>query len=248
MKTFIEFISEANNKHGIPDDEYMKWREARDKGEGPASMTFNDKQYEMRGKGYKKDGTKRWAVSPSSARIASRLRRTTKENETRLTYDELLDAAKRDLGKTNSPKERSAAALDAEETGISKLKSDAKERSKETGVKHSIDHGQALQRKTKNPENQERLDAVLPGHTLRNQEIAPLSANASKQNTAPKPGEFGYGLTRSGSQRSALDQGDETLDKIDSLRGEIEDDRKKEEGKKKLKARMSAAAKARGIK
>ena len=81
MKTFKEFISEANNKHGIPDDEYVKWREARSKGEGPVRMTLNDIEYEMRGKGYKKDGTKKWGVSTSSSREESRLKRIKAEKE-----------------------------------------------------------------------------------------------------------------------------------------------------------------------
>jgi hypothetical protein len=200
MKTFIEFISEANNKHGIPDDEYVKWREARSKGEGPVRMTFNDIEYEMRGKGYKKDGTKKWGVSTSSSREESRLKRIKAEKEAELSQDELRSA-------TGGDEERSALAKDAERTGIKKVRARARRIQKATGVRQSLGHKQPLQPDDPNAED--------PGHSLSNVKIEPLSTNTARKNKRPEPGESGYGLTRTQAKQDAKKRGDKLGSKID---------------------------------
>jgi hypothetical protein len=86
--------------------------------------------------------------------------------------------------------------------------------SKSSGVQQSKDHKQALQRKAKNSENQERLDKVLPGHNSDNLEIKPLPKNSSKQNTPLKPGESGYTLTKASVKRNQLNRGDKLLNKV----------------------------------
>jgi hypothetical protein len=200
MKTFKKFISEANNKHGIPDDEYVKWREARSKGEGPVRMPFNDIEYEMRGKGYKKDGTKKWGVSTSSSREESRLKRIKAEKEAELSQDELRSA-------TGGDEERSALAKDSERTGIKKVRARARRIQKATGVRQSLGHKQPLQPDKPTPED--------PGHTLSNVKPEPLGLNASKKNKRPEPGESGYGLTRTQAKQDALKRGDRLGQKID---------------------------------
>jgi hypothetical protein len=200
MKTFREFILEANNKHGIPDDEYVKWREARSKGEGPARMTFNGIEYEMRGKGYKKDGTKKWGVSTSSSREESRLKRIEVEKETELSQDELRSA-------TGGDEERSALAKDTERTGIKKVRARAKRIQKATGVRQSLGHKQPLQPDDPNAED--------PGHSLSNVKIEPLSTNTARQNKRPEPGESGDGLTRTQAKQDAKKRGDKLGSKID---------------------------------
>ena len=200
MKTFREFILEANNKHNIPDDEYVKWREERGKGGGPVKMSFNNIEYEMRGKGYKKDGTKKWGVSTSSSREKSRLKRIEVEKETELSQDELRSA-------TGGDEERSALAKDTERTGIKKVRARAKRIQKATGVRQSLGHRQPLQ-----PDNPNVED---PGHSLSNVKPEPLGLNTSKKNKRPEPGESGYGLTRTQAKQDALKRGDKLGNKID---------------------------------
>jgi hypothetical protein len=210
-KTFGEFVLEAN-KFGIPDSEYIKWQRDRDAGVGPVRKTFNGVEYQMRNKA-RAGQPKVWAASPSSDRKASSEKRSEKEKETAVTQNQLRDAAKRDVTKSN-PNERAAAAYDAEQERMSGITKRVKTTSKSSGIQQSKDHKQALQRKTNNPENQERLDRVLPGHNSDNLEIKPLPKNASKQNTALKPGESGYSLTRASVKRKQLDRGDKLLSRV----------------------------------
>ena len=214
MKKFREFVLEAN-KFGIPNTEYIQWQRDRDAGVGPARKTFNGIEYQMRNKA-RAGQPKVWAVSPSSDRKASSEKRSQRERETELNKDELLGMAKKDLTEPN-PEERSALALDAEKTQMKKIDKRVATIGRKTGIKQSKDHLQPLQRKTNNPENQQRLDKVLPGHTSSNLRIKPLSANSSKQNAPLKPGETGYTLTRSSAVRNALNRGDALGRRIDAL-------------------------------
>lgn len=216
-KTFGEFMYECSvileaNRHPIPSDEYRKWQQERDAGTGTARKTFGGVEYQMRNKA-RSGQPKKWAVSPTSARRASSTKRSEKEKETATTQDELRDTAKRDVTKSN-PGERAAAAYDAEQERMSRITKRVTKTSKSSGVQQSKDHKQALQRKAKNPENQKRLDRVLPGHNSDNLEIKPLTKNSSKQNTALKPGESGYGLTKASVKQKQLKRGDELLDKV----------------------------------
>ena len=82
MKTFKEFVEEAylieaNNKHGISDDEYAKWRNEvashhTEHGHvrGVSRRTFDGVEYEMRSKSGK-GKPKVWAASKTSDRKAS---------------------------------------------------------------------------------------------------------------------------------------------------------------------------------
>lgn len=200
------------NRHPIPADEYQKWQQERDAGTGPARKTFGGVEYQMRNKA-RSGQPKKWAVSPTSARRASSTKRSEKEKETATTQDELRDTAKRDVTKSN-PGERAAAAYDAEQERMSRITKRVTKTSKSSGVQQSKDHKQALQRKAKNPKNQERLDRVLPGHNSDNLEIKPLPKNSSKQNTPLKPGESGYTLTKASVKRNQLNRGDKLLDKV----------------------------------
>lgn len=216
-KTFGEFMYECYvileaNRHPIPADEYQKWQQERDAGTGPARKTFGGVEYQMRNKA-RSGQPKKWAVSPTSARRASSTKRSEKEKETATTQDELHDTAKRDVTKSN-PEERASAAYDAEQERMSRITKRVTKTSKSSGVQQSKDHKQALQRKAKNPENQKRLDRVLPGHNSDNLEIKPLPKNSSKQNTPLKPGESGYTLTKASVKRNQLNRGDKLLDKV----------------------------------
>jgi len=214
MKTFKEFIIEAK-KHPIPDEEYKQWQKDREEGKGPASKEFDGVRYQMRGKGVdKKSGKKRWAVSTVSDRKSQGSSRTKKEKETQVSQDELLDTAKKQIDKPN-PSERASAANDAEQTRMRRINKRVTKIGKNTGVKQSKDHIRPLQQKTKNPDNQERLDRVLPGHNSDNLAIKNLSKNSSKQNDAPKKGETGYTSTRSSMASKQLNRGDQLLSKID---------------------------------
>jgi len=216
-KMFGEFMRECYvvvevNKYGISDDDYKQWQRDRDAGVGPVRKTFNGVEYQMRNKA-RAGQPKVWAVSPSSDRKSSSKKRFKKEKETAVTQNNLLDTAKRDLTKSN-PGERAAAAYDAEQERMSRITKRVTKIGKSSGVKQSKDHKQPLQRKANNPENQDRLDRVLPGHNSDNLEIKPLSKNSSKQNTALKPGESGYDLTRASVIRNQLNRGDKLLDKV----------------------------------
>lgn len=204
-------ILEAN-RHPIPSDQRQKWQQEREAGTGPVRKTFNGIEYQMRNKA-RAGQPKVWAVSPSSDRKASSEKRSEKEKETAITQDELRDTAKRDVTKSN-PDERASAAYDAEQKRMSGITKRVTKTSKSSGVKQSKDHEQPLQRKAKNPENQERLDKVLPGHNSDNLKIKPLVKNSSKQNTPPKPGESGYTLTRASMMQKQLKRGDKLLDKV----------------------------------
>lgn len=202
-------------KHPIPDTEYKQWQKDREEGKGPASKEFDGVKYQMRGKGVdKKSGKRRWAVSTVADRKSQGSSRTKKEKETQVSQDELHDVAKRQIDKPNSS-ERAAAAHDAEQTRMRGINKRVTKIGKNTGVKQSKDHIRPLQQKTKNPDNQERLDRVLPGHNSDNLAIKNLSKNSSKQNDAPKKGETGYSSTRSSMASKQLNRGDQLLSKID---------------------------------
>lgn len=201
-------------KHPIPDTEYKQWQKDREEGKGPASKEFDGVKYQMRGKGTdKKTGKRRWAVSTVADRKNQGSTRTKKERETQVSQDELRDTAKKEIDKPNS-NERAAAAYDAEQTRMRRINKRVTKIGKNTGVKQSKDHIQPLQRKTSNPDNQERLDKVLPGHNTDNLAIKDLSKNSSKQNDAPKKGESGSTLTRASVKRKQLNRGDKLLDKV----------------------------------
>jgi hypothetical protein len=219
-KTFGDFMLECYivfeaKKHPIPDEEYKQWQKDREEGKGPASKEFDGVKYQMRGKGTdKKTGKRRWAVSTVADRKNQGSTRTKKERETQVSQDELRDTAKKQIDKPN-PNERAAAAYDAEQTRMRRINKRVSKIGKNTGVKQSKDHIQPLQRKTSNPDNQEKLDKVLPGHNSDNLAIKDLSKNSSKQNDAPKKGESGSTLTRASVKRKQLNRGDKLLDKVD---------------------------------
>jgi hypothetical protein len=198
MKTFIEFILEAN-KYGIPEDDYKQWQRDRASGKGPARKTFNGVEYEMRSHA-RAGQPKVWAASPSSSRKASSEKRNKAEQETQLSQDELRSAAGGD-------EERASLAKDTEETGIKKVIKRGKKIQKATGVRQSLGHKQPLQPDDPSPED--------PGHTLSNVKPEPLGPNASKKNKRPEPGESGYGLTRTQATQDALSRGDKLGRKID---------------------------------
>lgn len=198
MKTFREFISEAN-RYGIPEDEYRQWQMDRAAGKGPARKTFNGVEYEMRSHA-RAGQPKVWAASPSSSRKASSEKRNKAEQETQLSQDELRSAAGGD-------EERASLAKDTEETGIKKVIKRGKRIQKATGVRQSLGHKQPLQPDDPSPED--------PGHTLSNVKPEPLGPNASKKNKRPEPGESGYGLTRDQATQDALSRGDKLGRKVD---------------------------------
>jgi hypothetical protein len=256
MKTFKEFVEEAylieaNNKHGISDDEYAKWRNEvashhTEHGHvrGVSRRTFDGVEYEMRSKAGK-GKPKVWAASKTSDRKASAGKRQAIINKTKLTYDELLTKSKGD-------KERAAAALDAEETGIKKTVKRGRRIQKATGVPQSLGHKQPVQPDDPKPED--------PGHTRSNTQIEPLSPNTAKKNRRPNPGESGHGLTRTQSTTDALRRGDRLLKNIDDLTTEkssraarllsyLRRPKPKISAEKsaELRARMAANAKARGF-
>jgi len=199
MKTFREFILEAKNKYGIPDEEYLKWQQDRASGKGPARKIFNGIAYEMRNKAGK-GNPKVWAVSPVLDREASSRKRKEAEQKYALSQDELRNAA-------GGEEERVALAKDTEETGIKKIIKRRQRIQKATGVKLSLGHKQPLQPDDPNSED--------PGHSLSNVNIEPFSSNASKKNRRPEPGEPGYGLTRTQASQDALRRGDKLGKNID---------------------------------
>jgi len=201
MKTFKEFISEAN-KYGIPEDEYEQWQKDRASGKGPARKTFGGVEYEMRNKA-RQGQSSTWAVSPVSSRNESGKKRRKAEQETQLSQDELRGAAGGD-------EERASLAKDTEKTGIEKVIKRGKRIQKATGVRQSLGHKQPLQPDDPNAED--------PGHSLSNVKPEPLGQNASKKNRRPEPGESGYGLTRTQAIQSALKRGGELGSKIDRER------------------------------
>ena len=264
MKTFQEFLEEAylieaNNKHGISDDEYAKWKNEvashhTEHGHvrGVSRRTFDGVEYEMRSKSGK-GKPKVWAASKTSDRKASAEDRNKKEQETKLTYDELLTKFKGD-------KERAAAALDAEETGIRKVVRRKKGIQKATGVPQSLGHKQPLRPDDPKPED--------PGHTRSNIQVEPLSSNTAKKNRRPNPGESGYGLTRAQSTTDAVRRGDTLLKRVGDLVTSVQSGKssrparllsylrrpkpkisaeKSAEKSAELRARMAANAKARGF-
>jgi len=201
MKTFREFISEAN-KYGIPEDEYKQWQKDRASGKGPARKTFDGVEYEMRNKA-RQGQSPIWAVSTVASRNESGKKRSKAEQETQLSQDELSVAAGGD-------EERASLAKDTEETGIKKVIKRGKKIQKATGVRQSLGHKQPLQPDDPNAED--------PGHSLSNVKPEPLGPNASKKNRRPEPGESGYGLTRTQAKQDALKRGDKLGSKIDRER------------------------------
>lgn len=205
MKTFQEFILEATNKYGIPDDEYKQWQQDRAMGKGPARKTFDGVSYEMRNKA-RSGQPSVWAISPVSDRIASYNKRKKAEQETQLSKDELLRA-------TDGDEERAALALDAEESGIKRLTKRIKRMPKSPGVRKSLGHGVALQPK--------KPSSTDPGHTLSNLRAQDYQPNVSQQNKELKPGEPGYGLTRAQAAQDAVSRGDKLDKRIDRLLGTV---------------------------
>lgn len=202
MKTFREFILEASNRYGIPDDEYRKWQQDRAAGRGPARKTFGGVEYEMRNKA-RAGQPSVWAVSPVESRRASGQKRSKAEQETALSKDELLRA-------TGGDEERAALASDTETSGIKKTRKRAKRIEKSTGVRQSLGHGQPVQPEEPSPED--------PGHTRSNVRIEPLRPNTAKKNRRPEPGEFGYDLTRTQAAQDAAKRGDILGRRIDTER------------------------------
>ena len=262
MKTFREFIEEAylieTNQDTIGHKEYDKWRTEvashyakHGHVRGVSKRTFDGVEYEMRskaGKG-KPKVPKVWAASKTSDRKASAEDRNKKEQETKLTHDELRTMSGGD-------KERASAALDAEETGIKKVVQRKKRIQKATGVKQSLGHKQPLRPDNPKPED--------PGHTRSNIQIEPLSSNTAKKNRRPNPGESGYGLTRAQSKTDAQGRGDALLKRVDDLVKSVQSGKSSRparllsylrrpkpkisaEKSAELKARMAANAKARGF-
>ena len=260
MKTFQEFIVEAylieaktTHRDTIGHTEYDNWRNAvadhyakHGHVRGVSKRTFGGVEYEMRskaGKG-KPKVPKVWSASTTSDRKASAEDRNKKEQETKLTHDELLT-------KSGGDNERAAAALNAEETGIKKVVKRRRRIQKATGVKQSLGHKQPLRPDNPKPED--------PGHTLSNIQIEPLSPNTAKKNRRPNPGESGYGLTRAQSITDAQRRGDTLLKRVDDLVKSVQSGKSsrparllsylrrskpKDTGAAK---RMSAAAKALGL-
>lgn len=199
MKTFKEFLGEARNKYGIPDNEYRKWQQDRSEGKGPSRKTFDGVEYEMRNKA-RQGQNPVWAVSTVASRNQSGQKRSEAEKKTQLSQDELRSVAAGD-------EERASLAKDTEETGIKKVIRRGKTIQKATGVRQSLGHRQPLQPNEPTPED--------PGHTLSNVRPEPLGSNVSKKNKRPEPGESGYGLTRAQATQDAVRRGDRLGQKID---------------------------------
>jgi hypothetical protein len=195
MKNFREFITEAYliEKTFSSKEESKKYHE-----ENPP---FGDEPYKIKQKS-RAGGPEEWRPIRAGERKAQEARRTEVISKTKLTYDELLAKAKGD-------KERAAAALDAEETGIKKTVKRGRRIQKATGVRQSLGHKQPLQPDDPKPED--------PGHTRSNTQIEPLSPNTAKRNRRPGPGESGYGLTRAQSTTDAVRRGDTLLKRVGDL-------------------------------
>ena len=222
MKTFREFITEAylieaNNKHGISDDEYAKWRNEvashhTEHGHvrGVSKRTFDGVEYEMRNKAGK-GKPKVWGASKTSDRKASAKKRS--QSLRPISDDEFLSHAKRSL--EPNPREVAAAASDVERQGIRKKRAQAKKETEKTGEKHDVDHSQPQPTKRK-PELQPRFQRVLPGHSNANLSVMKHSDNTAKQDTPPKKGEPGRNLTRAGAVRASIKGGKKLLSDIDA--------------------------------
>jgi hypothetical protein len=200
MKTFREFILEKN-RHGIPNKEYKQWIKDREKGIGTKRKTFNGIEYVIRNKARRGEPS-RYAISPVESRNRSRDKRTKAEYETQLSKDKLLDA-------TGGDEELANLAMDTEESGIRRVKKRAQRIQNKTGDRYSLGHLQPLQPKDPSTED--------PGHTLSNVQVEPFSPNASKQNRRPKPGEPGYGLTRTQATQDAISRGRKLGQNIDDI-------------------------------
>jgi hypothetical protein len=241
-KTFEEFVAEAYliEKTFPSKEEAKKYHEK--------NPPFGGEPYILKQKG-RSGGPKEWRPIRADKRKAQEERRTGTIDKTKLTYDELLTKSKGD-------KERAAAALDAEETGIKKTVERGRRIQKATGVKQSLGHKQPVQPDDPKPED--------PGHTRSNTQIEPLSSNTAKQNRRPQPGESGYGLTRAQSITDAQRRGDKLLNKVDDLIKSVQSGKSSRparllsylrrpkpkispEKSAELRARMSAAAKSRGL-
>jgi hypothetical protein len=243
MKTFKEFITEA----------YLIEKTTSSKAEGEKyheeNPPFGGEPYIIKQKA-RTGRPPEWRPVRAGKRKAQEKRRTGVINKTRLTYNELLT-------KSRGDRERAAAALDAEETGIKKTEKRKRRIQKATGVKQSLGHKQPLQPDDPKPED--------PGHTRSNTQIEPLSPNTSKQNRRLKPGESGYGLNRAQSTTDAIKRGDKLLNRIDDLTKSVQSGkpsraarllsyirRPKSKSKKtpeqqaETRARMAANAKTRG--
>ena len=195
MKTFREFLEEA-----YLIEKTLSSKEESDK-YAKENPPFGGEPYRLKQKG-RAGGPPEWRPVRAAKRKAQDKRRTGAINKTKLTYDELLT-------RSGGDKERAAAALDAEETGIKKTVTRGRRIQKATGVKQSLGHKQPVQPDDPKPDD--------PGHTRSNTQIEPLSSNTSKQNRRPKPGESGYGLTRAQSTTDALRRGDRLIKNIDDL-------------------------------
>jgi len=182
-KTFKEFVEDLS-----------LIEQSREDAEKKRLEKDNPDEWRVRNVGHGKWTTKRKeSISGQGARRRQKLKG--------LTYKEILAFAKRNLKPNLSKLAKSAQKIEKEQKASQTR--EARNKTKETGTKHVVDHNQPQQDKRR-PENRERFEKVAPGDVSSNRSVLPEPENLSKGSKPPKKGEPGYGTTRSGAIRKLI--------------------------------------------
>lgn len=194
-KTFKEFAEESYlfEKTGSSRSEAEKYYK-----ENPP---FGGEPYKLKQKG-RAGGPEEWRPVRAGKRKEQEARR--RRNLRGLTYNEILSAVKRDLSVPNSEVRAVARrAHNLEKSKKAAQKREAQSKTKETGVKHSIDHP-VPQQDRRSPLLRSRFQAVAPGDVSSNREVIPLSPNTQKGSALPEKGTAASRSTRSGAIKGAI--------------------------------------------
>ena len=185
MKTFQEFITEVR-----------KYTKTRSKEDAEKLRQSKEDPSLYRLKNRQTTETPYWGLEPRAKQKEQRQRRASSLRP--ITYQEILSAVKRDLSVPNS--EVRSVARKAHNDEVAKKTAQTREatkQTKETGIKHVVDHSQPQQNERK-PKYKARFQAVVPGDVSSNRTVVSEPDNLAKGSKPPKKGEPGYGSTRSG--------------------------------------------------
>jgi hypothetical protein len=183
MKTFKEFLGET-----------FLVEQTREEAEKKRLAKPNPDEWRVRNTGGGRWTTKRKSsISGQSKRRSQRLKG--------LTYNEILAFVKRNLKGSSTQLAKAAQKIERDQKAAQTR--EARTKTKETGIKHVVDHKQPQQDKRK-PENRERFEKVSPGDVSSNRRVTSEPENLAKGSKPPKKGEPGYGTTRSGAIRKVV--------------------------------------------
>ena len=184
MKSFRQFLKEA----------YLMEGQSREDAEKKRLEKENPNEWRVRKVG--RAGEESWTTK---RKVSLSGQATTRRKNLRgLSYQEILSAVKRDLSVPNS--EVRSVARKAHNDEVAKKTAQTREatkQTKETGIKHVVDHSQPQQNERK-PKYKARFQAVVPGDVSSNRTVVSEPDNLAKGSKPPKKGEPGYGSTRSG--------------------------------------------------